>query len=154
MWRTYPNRESVLVTKEPEKQPNPLQYGPKIKNALQCYNGSCQISRNAFISYLYWWFYMPLIMCHLTELQQRNLHLVCPLSNIMWFQNHSYRKRKSIWCSISVLFKFSPLTTILDGEIPICCSGRSPGLTSKLLEFEFLWPLMAQCFLSTSLFVN
>lgn len=43
-------------------------------------------------------FYMPLIMCHLTALQQRNLHLVCPFSNIMWFQNHSYRKRKSIWC--------------------------------------------------------
>lgn len=28
----------------------------KIKSTLQCYSGSCQMSRNAFISYLYWWF--------------------------------------------------------------------------------------------------
>lgn len=42
--------------RDQKKQPNPLQDGPKIKNTLQHYNGSCQISRNAFISYLHWWF--------------------------------------------------------------------------------------------------
>ena len=90
-------------------------------------------------------FYMPLIMCHLTELQQRNLHLVCPLSNIMWFQNHSCRKRKSVWCfhwwiiqvqSISNCFRWWNTNMLWWWE----------PWTNKWLEFEFLWPLTTQCF--------